>query len=313
MEKSGLPDFVVNENEVWISSIGGEVSFELTAPDFVSNVFRVDPRTLTVRRLPIGRTLGDLFVGDGQLWATDYPLDGDRLQVFRVERDGRGLDEKDVPSACKTGEGGWSVVYEGMLWLDCGHRVVVFGPEERGPLKTIPARGYSGLLAADNGLWLAAKDALEAIAGPSTGTRIDLPRGFQPAGDYASQDAWDVEGDEAWAHGDLGPGDGYTYVLVKVDLDRGSVSSTQIPDPDLLYADLAIAGSEVWLAESEDSILRFSRADRPSELGRLRLPVPAPNRDQKLGGISVHSGAGYVWVGALGGEARLFRIDLPDS
>jgi len=171
----GLPVMAVGQHDVWIGSIN--------ATPAAPAVWRVDPARATVRATPLTEQVLDIFPGDGTLWVSALPLDGNGLLLYWVDiAHGFRLVAKAVPRTCQIEDGGHSAVYGGRLWLTC-HRygIYVFAPGERQPVQRIQQRSVAALLPASHGLWAASEQSLRAVAGRSRGATIPLPRGFVAA------------------------------------------------------------------------------------------------------------------------------------
>jgi hypothetical protein len=305
-EERGLPLIEGDEGGVWITSLGGEVSFPADDGTPVSNLFRLDPETLDAQRLPVGRLVERVFSDDGMLWAIGMSLPDRPMEVFSL-----GFDlsvARKQASACPGGLGGRSVAYGGRLWLDCGHRVLVFEQAQSAPVAEHRVPNLAALLEAGNGLWAASDRDVSCLDGACAGRTIGLPESFLPAGDYASSPGWDVDGEEAWAQGLLGEGAG----LARVDLDTGEVGTSALGNAGF-YDDIAVVGDEVWVADTAGwSIRRFERALPAHPRGELRLPARPQNERDRVS-IQIDKGGGWVWITASGTDVALYRVRIPGS
>jgi hypothetical protein len=306
VERSGLPRVEAETVGVWIASLGGEVWFPRDDGSVVSNVFRLDPDTLEAQRLPLGRVVDYVFSDEGLLWVIEKSVTDRPMGVSSV-----GLDlslERKRADACPGSLGSRSVAFGGRLWLDCGHRVLVFEPAHAAAVAEYDLPRLSALLKAPGGLWAATDRELRCLAGRCTGRTIELPDDFLAEADYATLPGWDLDGDEAWAHGLLGDG----FALVRVDLRSGEVRTSPLPPPNPTYDDISVVGTEVWIADSSTwSIRRFERAIPARPLGELSLPTPPPREDRIT--VWIDRGAGWVWITTFGSDAVLYRAPIPGS
>jgi hypothetical protein len=298
----GLPVLTVGQDDVWIGSIN--------ATPAAPAVWRVDPVRATVRPTPLTEQVLDIFPGEGKLWVSALPLDGNGLLLYWVDIAHRfRLVGKAVPRTCQTGDGGHSAVYRGRLWLTC-HRygIYAFAPGERQPVQRIQQRRVAALLPASNGLWAASEQSVEAVAGRSRGTVIPLPRGFVVEGDYASNVGWAVAGATAWA---IGRGPTGVPELVRIDLNRRVATASPIVAPvgrdGYLGGGIAIAGDEIWLGDSQHvRLIRYSGAHPDKPLGYIALPGHGRS---PLVFFRVQSGAGAAWADAEGPSGSvLYRV-----
>jgi hypothetical protein len=287
---------------VWIGSI--------IATPAAPALWHVDPARATVRATPLTEQVLDIFPGDGTLWASALPLDGNGLLVYWVDiAHGFRLVGKAVPRTCQTGDGGHSAVYRGRLWLTC-HRygIYVFAPGEQQPVQRIQQRSVAALLPAPNGLWAASEQSLRAVAGRSRGAVMPLPRGFVAEGDYASTIGWAVAGTTAWA---IGRGPTGVPELVRIDLNRRVATAFPIVAPvgrdGYLGGGIAVAGDEIWLGDSQHvRLIRYSGAHPHKPLGYIALPGHGRSL---LVYFRLQGGAGAAWVDAEGPSgSALYRI-----
>jgi hypothetical protein len=298
----GLPVLTVGQHDVWIASI-------IATPDAPA-LWRVDPAHATVRTTPLTNQVLDIYPGNGTLWVSALPLDGNGLLVYWVDiGNGFRLVGKTVPRTCQTGEGGHSVVYGGRLWLTCSRfGIYVFAPGERQPVQRIQQRRVAALLPASNGLWAASAQSVTAVAGRSRGAVIPLPRGFVVAGDYASNVGWAVAGATAWA---IGRGATGVPELVRIDLNRRLAAAFPIVAPvgrdGYLGAGIAVAADEIWLGDLQHvRLIRYSGAHPHTPLGYIALPRPGRS---PLVYFRLQGGAGAVWADAQGPSGiALYRV-----
>jgi hypothetical protein len=300
----GLPVMTVGQHDVWIASI--------VATPAAPAVWRVDPARATVRATPLTEQVLDIFPGDGTLWVSALPLDGNGLLLYWVDiAHGFRLFAKAVPRACQIEDGGHSAVYRGHLWLTC-HRygIYVFAPGERQPVQRIQQRSVAALLPASHELWAASEQSLRAVAGRSKGATIPLPRGFVAEGDYASTIGWAVAGATAWA---VGRGPTGVPELVRIDLDRRVATAFSIVAPvgrdGYLGGGIAVAGNEIWLGDSQHMrLIRYSGAHPHKPLGYINLPG---HRRAPPVYFRLQGGAGAAWVDAQGPSGTgttLYRV-----
>lgn len=264
-----------------------------------SNLWRIDGEPPAPRLVPLDARVADVVAGDDEVWAITRDSEGS-ARVAHVDVDaGYQLAEKDLSSRC--GEpGGRSVVFDSRLWLECRESVLVFDRAQRGPVDRLQAPGFSGLLAASNGLWLALADELVGVAGEADGRAIPLPSRFETLGDYANQDAWAIDGTEAWAIGAVGD----APALLRVDLRNGQATAT--PLADSFYDDLALVGGEMWLATSDElEIHRYRRALPPTRLGTIGLGARGPAGSA----LRVDATTGTAWISVTAREFAIFRVD----
>jgi hypothetical protein len=300
----GLPVLTVGQHDVWIGSIG--------ATPAAPGVWRVDPARATLRATPLTEQVLDLFPGDGTLWVSALPLNGNGLLLYWVDIAHRfRLVGKAVPRTCQTGDGGHSAVYRGRLWLSC-HRygIYVFAPGERQPVQRIQQRRVAALLPASNGLWAASGQSVRAVAGKSKGAVIPLPRGFVAEGDYASTIGWAVAGTTAWA---IGRGHTGVSELVRIELHRRVATAfpivASVGRGGYLGGGIAIAGDEVWLGDSQHvRLIRYSGANPNKPLGYIALPG---HWRSPLVYFRLQGGAGAAWADAEGpGGTALYRVAI---
>ena len=283
------------------------MSFPRDDGSVMSNVFRLQPDTLEAERLPLGRVVDYVFSDEGLLWVVEDSVPDRPMGVSLV-----GLDlslERKRADACPGGLGGRSVAFGRRLWLDCGHRVLVFDPAHAAPVGEYDLPRLSAILKTRGGIWAATDRELRCLAGQCTGRRIRLPDDFLAEADYATVPGWDVDGDEAWAQGVIGGGFG----LARVDLRSGEVRTSPLPPPNSTYDDISVVGSEVWIADSSEwSVHRFERAIPARPLGELSLPTP-PKREEDRIAVTLDRGAGWVWITTIGAENVLYRAPIPGS
>jgi hypothetical protein len=298
----GLPVLTVGQHDVWIESI--------SAAPAAPAVWRVDPARATVRATPLTEQMLDIFPGDGTLWVSALPLNGNGLLLYWVDIAHRfRLVAKAVPRTCQIEDGGHSAVYRGRLWLTC-HRygIYVFAPGERQPVKRVQQRRVAALLPASNGLWAASGQSLRAVAGSSRGAVIPLPRGFVAEGDYASTIGWAAAGATVWA---IGRGQTGAPELVRIDLNRRVATAFPIVAPvgrdGYLGGGIAVAGNEIWLGDLQHvRVIRYSGARPHKPLGFIALPGHGRSA---LVYFRLQGGAGAAWADAQGPSgSALYRV-----
>jgi hypothetical protein len=284
---NGGAQFFTDRGVVWVLS--GTLSG--------SNVWRLDPRTLALTRLPLGGRMDELVAGEGQLWAlaqTGKP----RLYYVDV-RNGYRLDEKRLPKGCgRIGHG--HVVFGGRLWFYCDFdHVAVFDPKQRGPVKRFTPGG--DLFAAAGGLWvLDIDDVLRCLQGRCKG------RSF-PVG---TTGAWDTHGDVGWVLDDGATPPTGPLILVNFR-SRAIVNfMPRLPRGLTTNRDLRVVGDEIWVENSPKLlIVRYSVNDPEAPPKLLKLPRLSKNA-QPLG--SIETGGGYAWLSVADGRSfKLFRATLP--
>jgi len=305
LHSQGLPYLVPGDHDVWIEAINPK-------PDAVT-VWRVDLPRLAAKPSGVKGLMGDVFPDQGAFWLSTIDRKAPYgLRLFWVDvSNGYRMSEKTVPSGCRVGDGGHSVVYASRLWFTCsGASIYVYSHAERLPTERLHLAGVEALLPASTGLWAATKQSLRAVAGDSKAAVISLPRGFVVAGDYASNVGWALAGGTIWA---VGHDATNKAALVRLDTRARSVAVFPIVAPvrsdGYLGGGIVVAGDEIWLGDSAHvRLIRYSANKPGAPLGYIPIPGSGHANDAYF---RVQAGAGAAWVEAQRPDGiELFRVTI---
>jgi hypothetical protein len=309
----GLPFLTVGTDDVWINAI-------TTQPD-QPKVWHVDPVRAAATPTRIVKQVDDVFPGgSGSLWVSSVDMPSLQPTVSWVDvAGGYRLVEKNVPANCELEDGGHGVVVGGQLWFNCmKYGIYVFATDEREPVRRVPLRSVSVLLASRDGIWAAAGGPLDGtgaaaggslrgLSGRARGRTIALPRGFTVAGDYASNVGWAVAGTTIWAIGH----EGRDAELVRFDLNRQTATAFPIVAPvgadGYLGGGIAVTSGGIWVGDGAHvRLIRYARNHPKKPVGYLAMPGSGHAKDAFF---SVQAGAGALWVEAERPDGfHMFRV-----
>jgi hypothetical protein len=257
------------------------------------NLFSVDSKTLTVRRIPVGVWFEEIYAGEGQLWGLDAGLPDDRLSLLAVDPSTKQIATRETLASCEFPSG---VVRLGRLWLLCDGELVAYslgGRSER-----VRAPRSSIVLASSHAVWVISRESplLVGVAGDGSGRKIPL-RGASTAVQ------WQADGGEAWAVDASSPGNSG---LFRVDLASGLVSRFDLETEGKSIENFALTSRDIWVAlANAPQILRFARAHPRRPLARIDLSDEAQSDDYQT---FLTSGPSYLWIALFSNrEFGLFR------